>query len=242
MFRSIFFYLKIIFTLVFSFPMLNHAKKLKKKGLDEEFDEYSYSVTTDWSKKILNVTGSNITVHNSDRIPKDQNVVFISNHQSDFDILLFMGSIPKNTGFVAKIELAKIPLLSKWMHNIHCVFMDRADLKQSLKTITEAISLAKSGYSLVIFPEGTRSKSDKLGEFKAGSFKIATKSKVPIVPITLDGSHKVVNLDTYKVSPEDVNIYVHEPIYVNDLTKEEIANLPETVKDLIASKLPNNGK
>ena len=79
--------------------------------------------------------------------------------------------------------MEKIPFLSSWMKRIHCIFLDRKDIKQSAKTILEGIRILKSGHSMVVFPEGTRSKGEQMGEFKAGSFKLATKSKFLLFPL-----------------------------------------------------------
>lgn len=240
MFRSIYWYAKFIFSLVFERGNLKKARMLEEKGDDKEFDDFVFDITTKWAENRIKDSGAEIVVHNEERIPKDRNVLFVSNHQSNFDILILMSKIKKDTGFVAKIELGKIPLLRDWMKNIHCVFMDRGDLKQSMQTIIEGISLLKKGKSLVIFPEGTRSKGDKMGEFKAGSFKLALKSKVPIVPISLNGSYKIMEGNNNIIKPAHVDVYIHEPIYTENLTKEEIANLHETVRATIASKVDNN--
>src|SRR5699024_1808110 len=99
-----------------------------------------------------------------------------------------MGYLGVPHGFIAKVELTKFPIVSQWMKEMKCIFMDRSDRRQSLQSIKEGINILKNGHSMVIFPEGTRSKSDAMGEFKAGSMTLATKSGVPIVPITISGS------------------------------------------------------
>lgn len=161
----------------------------------------------------------------------------MSNHQSNFDIPLLMVYVDKFKGFVAKTELKKVPILRDWMEEINCVFMDRNDLRQSVKTIIEGIKLIKAGNSLVIFPEGTRSKGGPMGEFKAGSFKLATKPKVPIVPITINGSAKLMEQNGNKIKAATVEIYIHPMIETADLTKEEMDKLPDKVKVVIGSKL-----
>lgn len=103
--------------------------------------------------------------------------------------------------------------------------------------IVEGIKIIKEGHSLVIFPEGTRSKGGPLGEFKAGSFKLATKSKAPIIPVTMDGTYKLMEAQGGKVKPATVNVYIHPPVETANLTKEEQIELPERVKNIIASKL-----
>ena len=117
-------------------------------------------------------------------------------------------------------------------------FMDRNDMKQSAQTIIDGIKQLKAGINMVIFPEGTRSKGAPVGEFKAGSFKLATKSKAPIVPVTIDGTYKVMEGNKNKIKPAEINLIIHEPIYTDKLTKEEIAELPEKVRSIIVADLP----
>ncbi|MBU3803256.1 MAG: 1-acyl-sn-glycerol-3-phosphate acyltransferase, partial [Candidatus Cellulosilyticum pullistercoris] len=171
--------------------------------------------------------------------PKDRNVVFISNHQGNFDIPLLMGYIDMPKGFISKIEAKKIPIVAKWMELIHCVFMDRSTLKGSAGAIIEGIKTLKAGHSLVIFPEGTRSKSDHMGEFKSASFKLATKPGIPIVPVTIDGSYKIMEQNHNKIKPAHVKITIHPMIETKGLSKEALEVLPQQVAHMIASALPN---
>ena len=240
MFRTIKWYFKFMFMLFFFFSRLKKAERLLKNNEMEKFYKYSFYQTSNWAMNRIKDSGATINVYGKENIPTDRNVVFISNHQGDFDIAIFMALIPKEKGFVAKIELNKIPILRTWMRYLGCVFMDRKDLKQSLKTINQAISFIKKGHSMVIFPEGTRSKSDTMGEFKAGSFKLATKTNVPIVPVTIDGSYKLKEKNNGRIKPDIVNVYIHKPVYVENMSNEDKENLPKMVKDIIAEKLPKN--
>ena len=240
MFRTIKWYFKFMFMLFITYPRLKKAENLLKNNKIEEFYKYSFYQTSNWAKNRIKDSGATINVYGDENIPKDKNVVFISNHQGDFDIAIFMALIPKEKGFVAKIELNKMPILRTWMKYLGCVFMDRNDPKQSLKTINKAISFIKNGHSMVIFPEGTRSKGDKMGEFKAGSFKLATKTKVPIVPVTIDGSYKLKEKNNGMIKPDIVNVYIHKPIYTKNISKEEKENLPNVVKKIIEEKLPKS--
>ena len=133
-------------------------------------------------KFILWITGAKVTVIGEENVPKDQAVLYVANHRSYFDILLTYSRCPIRTGYVAKKEMERYPLLSNWMRNLYCLFLDREDIKQGLKTILQAANYVKSGISVCIFPEGTRNKNadetDML-PFHDGSFKIATRAKSP---------------------------------------------------------------
>ncbi len=121
----------------------------------------------------------------------DEPVLFVSNHQGSFDIPLLLGYIDKPKAFIAKWELRYLPFIGSWMKELGCIFIKRNDFRQTLKAFKGAGEVFKKGQSLVIFPEGTRSRSSKLGEFKRGSLKIALREKVPVVPVTIKGSYKL---------------------------------------------------
>ena len=110
-------------------------------------------------KFILWITGAKVTVIGEENVPKDQAVLYVANHRSYFDILLTYSRCPIRTGYVAKKEMEHYPLLSNWMRNLYCLFLDREDIKQGLKTILQAADYVKSGISVCIFPEGTRNKN-----------------------------------------------------------------------------------
>ena len=114
-------------------------------------------------------------------MPKDEAVLYIGNHRSFFDIIITYSRCPRLTGYISKQSITKIPVLGLWMKRLHCLFLDRDDIKQGLKVVLAAIDQVKSGISICVFPEGTRCKNkDDLTEvqsFKEGTFKIATKIK-----------------------------------------------------------------
>lgn len=238
--RTIAWYTHFCVSLVFTIPMLYKAKRLEKQGREDEKLEYVHKITSRWAKLQLKMSGVQVVVFGEENIPKDIPLVFMSNHQSNFDIPLLMVHINKFKGFVAKTELRKLPIVRDWMGHINCVFMDRDDLRQSVKTIIEGIKMIEEGHSFVIFPEGTRSKGNQMGDFKAGSFKLATKPKVPIVPITINGSYKIMEQNGNKIKSEKVDIYIHPIVETANLTKEEIDELPNRVKTIINSPLRRN--
>jgi len=237
MLRTIAWYIHFGTSLAGTVPKLHKVKSLENQGKEAEKLEYIHKTVSKWAGSQIKMSGSKVTVFGEENIPNDIPVVFMSNHQSNFDIPLFLVYIKKNKGFVAKTELKKIPVLRTWMEHINCVFMDRNDLRQSVKTIIEGIKIIKEGHSLVIFPEGTRSKGGPMGEFKAGSFKLATKPKVPIIPVSIKDSSKIMEQNGNKIKPADVAIYIHPMVETANLTKEEIEKLPEQVKAIIGSKL-----
>ncbi|MGN1317975.1 MAG: lysophospholipid acyltransferase family protein [Lachnospirales bacterium] len=237
MFRSIYWYSNFILSLIKKQSSLKKVDKLLEDGKNEEYEKVVYELVTNWAENRIKASGAKINIYGKENIPDRKGILFVANHQSNFDILSLLAYLGVPKGFVAKTELGKIPMLSDWMKRIHCLFMDRNDMKQSAQTIIDGIKQLKAGINMVIFPEGTRGKKGVMGEFKAGSFKLATKAKAPIVPITIDGTYKIMEGNNNFIKPASVNIYVHPPIFTDTLTKEEQNELPERVEKIVKSKL-----
>ena len=173
-------------------------------------------------KLILKVTGARITVIGEEHVPKDQAVLYVGNHRSYFDILLTYSRTPRLTGYVAKKEMEKIPLLSTWMKRLHCLFLDRKDIKEGLKTILAGIELIKSGVSICIFPEGTRNRSgEQMLPFKEGSVKLAEKTGCLIIPMAITNSAEIFENHIPRITPCDVIVEYGEPIDPKTLSREE---------------------
>lgn len=223
--------------LIYLIPRLIKVIYLDKAGRVQERDKIAHTTAAKWSQDLLRLAGVRYQVSGVENVPSGQPVVFVSNHQGNFDIPLLLAAIEKPKAFVAKTELARIPLLSTWMKYIKCVFMDRSDIRQSLKAISEASGYVKEGYSMVIFPEGTRSNSREMGEFKPGSMKLALKSKAVIVPVSINGSYKIMQERNFLIKPGSVEITISEPISTTELSKDQEANLSHTVREVIKSNL-----
>lgn len=237
MLRTIAWYSNFAISLVATIPKMYKVKSLEKKGNLKEKEEYVHKTTSKWALSHVKMSGAKVKIYGKENIPKDGAVLFVSNHQSNFDIALFMSYIDKPKGYIAKIEMKKIPLLRDWMEYMNCVFMDRSNIRKAAESIAEGVKILKNGYSLVIFPEGTRSKSNDIGELKAGSFKLATKAKVPIIPVTIKGSYKLMEANGNKIKPAEVEMYIHPIIETASLSKEETEGLPSRVTEIIKSKL-----
>lgn len=240
MFRTIFFYFGIILSLIVSLIPNVKLKWLLRKGKKEEAQEYAYKITNSWGKFVMKLAGAKVTIKGSENldIVKNQAVLFVSNHQSNFDIPLFLSSLDRPKGFIAKKELETWPIISLWMKNIKCVFMDRNNMRKSAEAIVQGINTLKNGQSMVIFPEGTRSKGGPTHEFKAGSFKLATKSKVTVIPITINGTYKLLEANGGgKIKGNSVEIIIHKPVDTKSLSKEELDNLHITVSKTITDSI-----
>lgn len=240
MIRTIIFYPYVVITLVLSFILSLRYRFIDGKPSDKKFNLSVYKVASTWARSVMKLSGAKIKVHGEEYLKEGETYLLVSNHQSNFDIPLLLSAIRCPKGFIAKKELGNIPFLSFWMKKIHCVFMDRDSMRKSAEAIVQGIQILKAGHSMVIFPEGTRSKGGVVKEFKAGSFKLALKAKVKIIPVTINGSYKLLDANGGKIKSANVDVFLHEPIDVTNLTKEEITDLHTTVRNVVVSDLPEN--
>lgn len=237
MFRTILWFIYFWIYLIAIQPTLLRVNRLAALGKTAEHDQLTAQTAKQWARALVKFAGVSVVTTGEENIPSEDSVLFVSNHQGNFDIPLLLGYIDKPKAFIAKIELLKLPLIRTWMTHMKCVFMDRSDIRQSLKVINQAADHLKEGYSMVIFPEGTRSKGETLGEFKPGSLKLALKAGVPIVPITIRGSYKIMEQNGFMIRPAHVEIIIFDPIPTAELTKEQTAELPERVRRIIEQGL-----
>lgn len=221
--RTIGFYIYLICYMIGTIPLYLKANKFDKEGKIKERDAIVAEKAFDWGQKMFNRSGSTLEVIGIDKVPKDQTLVFVANHQSNFDIPLVAGFIPVPKGFVSKEEVGNYLIFGKWMHLMNCVFIKRGNPREALKSINEAANKIKAGYSQVIFPEGTRSKDGSIQEFKAGALKMAIKSKTPIVPITIIGTKDIMVKKSPVIRPAKVKLVIGDLVEIEDLSTSELA-------------------
>lgn len=231
--KTIFLYLEFLIYMLFTVFKKIKVENLRKKGKLEEAEEIVKSNVKNWADFIVKKVGITIEKEGLENIP-DEACVFVSNHQSFFDIPVIISGLEKPVGFIAKKEILKAKILTYWMNQIHCVFIDRSNIREAVKSINKGVQNLKEGHDMLIFPEGTRSKGKEMGEFKKGSMKLATKSKAPIVPIAIEGTYKAREANEgNKIKPAKVKLIVCPPIYSDDLTKEQKSNLADYIKEII---------
>ena len=213
---------------------IKHSWIKKYKG-QEEADKYAQKTAYLWAKYTIKTIGIDLEVKGLENIP-DEACVFIGNHTSILDIPIMFYTIDRLVGFVAKKEMLKAPVIGTWLEKAHCIPLDRENPREVIKTINYGVELLKKGYSLAIFPEGTRSKDGNIGEFKKGSLKLATKAKAPIVPIAIDRAYTSFEKDK-KFKPSKIKVTFGNAISTAELTKEEEKTLNEDVRNIIKSYL-----
>jgi len=189
---------------------------------------------------VLFLAGVKRTVIGRDNIPKNEPVLYIANHRSYFDIPVTFVSLPTLTGYMAKIEIAKIPILRTWMRLLRCLFLDRNDIRQGMKTILQAIEQIKEGYSIFISPEGTRNQGKEMLPFKEGSFKVAEKTGCAIIPVAITNTDEIFENHIPWVRSAKVVVEFGKPIYPKELDKEKQKHLGSYVQGIIKEMLDKN--
>lgn len=198
----------------------------------------SSKVIVAWAFRCVTfLAGAKVIVQGLENLPQDGAALYVGNHRSYFDIVLSYTLFPGVTGYVSKKEMIRWPLLSSWMKNIHCLFLDRDNIKEGLKTILSGVEEVKSGISLCIFPEGTRNKvNDTFLPFREGSFKIAEKGEVPVVPMTIVNSAGVWEDHLPKIKRATVVIEFEKPIHLNEMDRAAKKSLGTYVSGIISER------
>ncbi len=205
-------------------------------GLRSTMKRFVFVCVSAWARNIIWAAGGKVIVHGEENIPAEDRVCYIANHQGFGDILLVLGYAGKTVGFIAKKELSRIPLVNVWMAMIHCLYIDRKNIKQALKVMEKGVENIKAGNPMLIFPEGTRSKGGPMAAFKSGSFRLALRSRAIIVPLTIDNTYKLLE-EKKRVHPATIYLTIHEPIDTALLSEDERNKLPDTVWNIIHAGL-----
>lgn len=170
---------------------------------------------------ILFISGTKLDVRGLEKLDSNEAYMYVGDHRSFFDIIIAYSLVPGITGFVAKKEIGKVPFLNWWMYFVNCLFLDRDNIKEGLKTILTAIDHIKKGISIFIFPEGTRSRTGEMLPFHEGSFKIAQKSGCPVVPVTFVNTSAILENHFPWIRPAKVIIEFGTPTLLSSLAKED---------------------
>ena len=226
----------VVLFLILSIPIMIVEWIIGKFNMD--IKSRSSLAIVNWAFRcVIFLSGTKVIALGEENIPKDSAVLYVGNHRSFFDIVLTLSCFPKITGYVAKKEMNKVPILRLWMRNIHCLFLDRENIKEGLKTILKGVEEVKNGYSLCIFPEGTRNKvNDTFLPFHEGSFKIAEKGGVPVVPMTIVNSAAVFEDHFPKVKKATVVIDFGTPVFPEKLDKDTRKGIGLYVSDIIKER------
>ena len=237
------FVLIVLFLTVFLLTSLLIFPVLLLIGVFDEKkkDVLSYKIVSWAFRVILLIAGTRIEVKGYENIPKNKAVLYVGNHRSMFDIAINYAILPPLMGFVSKKEMKKVPLLSWWMVFVNCLFLDRKNIKEGMKTIIAGTEKLKKGISMFIFPEGTRSKGDEgMLEFKEGSMKMAEKSGSLIIPVAMTNNSACFEDHVPRVKKQHVIVEYGKPIDMSAMDKEEKKHIGAYTRNVIQQMLDRN--
>jgi len=181
---------------------------------------YDWTQTT-WARRLLWVAGTRVSLVGFENVPRDQPVVYVSNHQSWFDILALAGTVPGTLRFVAKKEFASIPILGRAMKAAGHIYIDRQNRAQAIEAYEEVAAWIRDGLSTVVFPEGTRSRTGRLLPFKKGPFVLALAAQVPVVPVYVSNTFRILPKAHVLLRPQPITIRFGDPIATAGMTYDD---------------------
>jgi len=186
-----------------------------------------------WAKSILIVSGIHVNVKGLSNIDPAKSYIYMSNHQSNFDIPILLGCLPVQFRWLAKAELFKIPIFGRAMRGAGYVGIDRFNRESAFESIEEAAGKMKSGVSIMIFPEGTRSRDGNIRPFKKGGFIMAVDSGASVVPIVIHGTRPIMAKNSLRINPGDVTMEIGNPIETTGYIRETKDDLIKYVRRVI---------
>ena len=216
MLRTIICFVYIFITFLALTPLGIIVFLLKLLGLRGFIAIFMRYVAQSWSALMIALSGCAVTVSGTENIPRKGGVCFVSNHGSVFDIALLMRYAKRSIGFVAKQELLFVPLINMWIYLLDGMFIDRKNPRKAIKKFNAGVARIKAGATMLIFPEGHRSRGQGLLPFHPGSLKLATQSEAVIIPVAITGSYDVFERQ-YHVNPGPVRVVFCKPIDIADI-------------------------
>ena len=186
-----------------------------------------------WSRLILATTGVRVHTSGVERVPPDGGYVFISNHQSIYDIPILFSVLPFQLRIIAKASLGAFPVLGWHLRCTGHLLVDRT--KPGSTTLKQVAGLMNRGHSLLVFPEGTRSTDGRIGRFKRGLFLVAVEAGLPVVPVAVIGSRHVMLKGRLMTCPGDVEVVVHDPLPTRELTRDDVRGLADQAHAIVAA-------
>ncbi|TAJ06860.1 1-acyl-sn-glycerol-3-phosphate acyltransferase [Marinilabiliaceae bacterium JC017] len=192
-----------------------------------------------WARISSLVTPMLVSVKGKENISPKQSYVVVSNHQSAYDIFILYGWLGVDFKWIMKKELRKAPGIGYASAKVGHIFLDRSSPRAAIESIQHAKAKLVNGTSVVVFPEGTRSRSSQMRRFKKGAFKLAYELDLPILPLTIVDSHRIMRKGFLNVVPGRAKLIIHHPINIDDY-KDNPEGLIESTRRTIESGLLNN--
>ncbi len=191
-----------------------------------------------WGKSILMISGIKVSITGLEHLEADRSYIFMSNHQSNFDIPVLFNKLNVQFRWLAKAELFKIPIFGRGMRGAGYISIDRSDRRSAFKSLKRAAESIRNGTSVLVFPEGTRSTDGHLLPFKKGGFVLAVDAAVPVVPIIIKGTHAIMQKGDMLIRRRPVQVQVLSPIDASEFNRKNKDQLIERVRSAMSAALP----
>jgi 1-acyl-sn-glycerol-3-phosphate acyltransferase len=189
-----------------------------------------------WGRMVLKITPIRVQTKGLEHLQSGTNYIFAANHASYFDIPTLVAVLPGQVRIVFKKELTRLPIFGWAMKLGSYISIDRGDSREAIESLERAAREIREGSSVLLFPEGTRTQDGRIQSFKRGAFALAVRSRVPIVPVTINGSFSILPKKGLRVTPGNVEVILHSPLATNGCTgKEGEMQLMKRVRDIISS-------
>ncbi|MEN6295974.1 MAG: lysophospholipid acyltransferase family protein [Chloroherpetonaceae bacterium] len=207
---------------------------LSEKNRTQKF----YIYAKGWGKSMLKIVGAKLQIEGLENINPDKSYIFVSNHSNLFDIPILQATLPNDFRIIYKKELEKIPFFGLVLKKSPYISIEREGTKSTMSSLNVAISQIQSGASVLVFPEGTRSKDGSLGKFKRGAFLLAFRGGKPIVPITIIGSNKIFPKGKLEFNRTKIRVIIDKPIEVTSMQNKTAENeIMEKIHSIISDNL-----
>lgn len=236
MIRTVLWFFVVATIVVLMTPVTLYYRLTLKPEPGDPIDPGVERIVQTCARFVLRLAGVHVHVEGQEHL-LEETALYVGNHQGNYDIPIILFGLGPLKSIVAKSETAKIPVIRTWMTFFDCIFMDRDDPRQSLASLNRAQELLEQGRSVIIFPEGTRSKGPHMAEFKAGALRCAIRAKVPIVPFALDGSWRAMEAQNGIMRPADINMRILPHIETHDLSKAQTRSVSPEVQQRIQEAL-----
>ena len=240
MMRTIIWLLYAVLGLIFFTPAALITRLLQNKDPYSKPPKFALWMAEKVIPTVVKLGGCSCTVYGTENIPEGA-ALYTGNHQGNFDVGLILYALGGYRIPIAKIEASKVPLANMWMKALHMIFINRGDARQAAECMNTAAKQMENGNSVVVFPEGTRSKCRTMNEFKPGAFKSAFKAGVPVVPFVIDGTYKCFE-EQKKLKKSSVTLHILPPVYPEKLGITKTKDLAILVQDMIQQQLDRNSE
>ncbi|BBO71552.1 1-acyl-sn-glycerol-3-phosphate acyltransferase [Desulfosarcina alkanivorans] len=195
-----------------------------------------------WANSILWVSRVRVTVTGAEKLDPGRSYIYMPNHQSNADIPLLLGRLPVQFRWLAKAELFKIPLFGRAMRGVGYISIDRSNRKSAFASLKQAARTIRNGTSVLIFPEGTRSRDGRILPFKKGGFVLSVDSGVPIVPIVIKGTRNIVPKGRKMIRSAPVTMEILDPVETSGYTRKTKDELLDRICTILTENFENGGR